>query len=202
MRFMAIVAFCLMAILALVRGADTGTPRPADRPSAIRAALQSTPRPPARTGTSEPPRVEPQPPRPRTEDRKPPVRSAASATSPAHTDRQRGLTLRFASQQDFLRLVNRGQLRVFAFRDGEVLALGADMRFRPAAAPGRLHELLPETIPALLISALRGTGRDARYRWGIVMPDGMARQVSAYLNRGANGELVIDRFGEVRLREA
>lgn len=118
-------------------------------------------------------------------------------TSPAPAAEQ-GLSLRFASDQDFLRLVNRGEIQVFAFRDGEVLSVSADFRFEKAPAPGRLHELLPETIPHLMAAALDGATNGGAYRWGVAIPPRMARQIQAHLDRGATGELIIDRFGEVR----
>jgi len=111
---------------------------------------------------------------------------------------QEGLSLRFASDQDFLRLVNRGEIQVFAFRDGEVLSLSPDFRFQAAPAPGALHELLPETIPDLMTTALEETTSGATYRWGVAMPERMARQIRAYVEQGVSGELIIDRFGEVR----
>ncbi len=210
MRFMAIVAFCLMAILALVRNVDAvpsaaahvSPAPPAEAPPHPRSTSARTVAAPA--GPTRDPRpqapaavpsrdlrvVEPKP------SGAPP---GAKPAAPAAADASRGLTLRFASDQDFLRLVNRGDVRVYAFRDGEVLSVDADFRFRPAAAPQQLHEVLPETIPALMTAALRGAGRTAGYRWGITLPAALAREIRGYLDRGASGDLVIDRFGGVRL---
>jgi hypothetical protein len=71
----------------------------------------------------------------------------------------------------------------------------------PAGTPGRVHELLPDTIPALMRDALRVAGDTAGYHWGIAMPERMARQVRDFVDRGVSGELVIDRYGEVRLHD-
>ncbi len=241
MRFMAIIAFCLIAILALVRSVEpepvaqqdpapvdkaTNAPltEPVPEPDQAPAALAAPPGPvnrrplptaqprvvvaaPAAPDSIDP---APDPARPaevvRVAPRQPePVAPLLSAPAPrpesepgATKASREGLSLRFASDQDFLRLVNRGAIRVFAFNEQGVLSLESDFTFQPAAAPGRVHELLPETIPALMSGALTRSQGAAAYRWGIAMPERMARQIRAFVDGGASGELVIDRFGEVR----
>lgn len=194
MRFMAIIAFCLIAILALVRSVE---PEADSEP-----AVAEVPR-------EEP--VAPQPAKPAPADPAPAERTAAApaepaqpapAPTPAPPPEQEGLSLRFASDRDFLRLVSRGDIRVFAFNDAEVLSLDADFSFQPAAAPGRIHELLAATIPDLVIGALPARAAADAYNWGIAMPDRLARQIRGYVEDGATGELVINRFGEVRHHEA
>lgn len=190
MRFMAIIAFCLIAILALVRSVEPeadSEPAVAEVPSVEPAAPQ-----PAKPAPAEPAAAE---------------RTAAAPAEPVQPEpaparEQEGLSLRFASDRDFLRLVSRGDIRVFAFNDAEVLSLDADFRFQPAAAPGRIHELLAATIPDLVIGALPARAAADAYSWGIAMPDRLARQIRGYVEDGATGELVINRFGEVRHHEA
>ncbi|MEQ8858025.1 MAG: hypothetical protein RIC56_05210 [Pseudomonadales bacterium] len=210
MRFMAIIAFCLIAILALVRSVEPVGPvqvdAPVERavPGADPVVASEAPVPAAPQAAPPDPKPEPKPepvvvarpaPAPQAEEPGPPAQApAASTAEPARA----GLSLRFASDQDFLRLVNRGAIRVFAFNDQGVLALENDFSFQPASAPGRVHELLPETIPELMSGALARSHGGASYRWGIAMPERMARQIRGYVDRGASGELVIDRFGEVR----
>jgi len=237
MRFMAIIAFCLIAILALVRGAEPSSAQPSAQPPARASDEVVDPRPapppepvltlrPPPPAPARRPDVVPEPslpaepapeplavarptpePAPAAPAEAQPKREAAAAPARQKPAAEDGLSLRFASERDFLRLVNRGDIRVFAFRDGEVLSVSADFRFQPASAPERLHELLPETIPDLMAAALHST-RDgaarssAAYRWGIAMPERMARQIRGYLQQGVTGELVIDRHGEVRHHEA
>lgn len=223
MRFMAIIAFCLIAILALVRAAETPA-APADRPAERLAppAVAAPPEPPAtaRRVDSVPvpepvppiepivsvesappvetvPPVEPTPPAAERESASP----APAQSEPAPPE-ERGLSLRFASDRDFLRLLTRGEIRVFAFRDGRVLALGQDLALQPASAPERLYELVPGTIPALMTSALEAAGGDAQFRWGVALPERVVRAIREHLDAGASGTLVIDRFGEVRLGDA
>lgn len=227
MRFMAIIAFCLIAILALVHAAEVPAARPPERPAPEMATPATAPvriespaaavappsfPPPARP--SEPVResvaaadpvteaVEKPVVQPLQEGAPQPVREPVSEpAAPPEPDRQ-GLSLRFASDRDFLRLLSRGEIRAFAFRDGTVLAVSQDLTLRPASAPGRLYELLPETIPDLMSAALEGADRGAGFRWGVVLPEHVVRAIREHLQAGASGTLVIDRFGEVRLSDA
>jgi hypothetical protein len=224
MRFMAIIAFCLIAILALVRSVEPATVEPAaPEPRAVPQPEPAVEVRPAdrrlmdRSEAERIPKAAPAPLAPAPAARAPaadlqapdtpaadapaveamPVAAPRPAAEPARDPGQQ-LSLRFASDQDFLRLVNRGDIRVFAFADGEVLSVSADFRFEQAPSPRQLHELLPETIPDLMTSALRGARSSASYRWGITLPARMARQIRDHVDRGATGELIIDRFGEVR----
>jgi hypothetical protein len=225
MRFMAIIAFCLIAILALVRSvapaeqrtetaAAPELPTRSAAPGPKEPLAPSEPAPPAeleepvampveRETIVEPaPAPEPAPaaaPDPRPAPVPEPAQAGPAEPQPRAEPEQTGLSLRFASEQDFLRLVNRGRIQVFAFNGDEVLSLDTDFSFRPVPAPGEVHELLPETIPDLMAGALvRSHGEG--YRWGVAMPEAMARQIRRYVNDGATGELIIDRFGEVRHR--
>jgi len=271
MRFMAIIAFCLIAILALVRSVAPAEQRsdsaPRSEPAApsefaARAEPAAAAEPvhgsgrtefglalaerahgrPAATGEPVAAELPTEPPSAVVEsvldEVAEPVRSPAPAPSdsipavaqaghsvpdaqpdpatdaqvirgqaadptppPAAAPEEEGLSLRFASEQDFLRLVNRGRIQVFAFNGDEVLTLDTGFSFRPVAAPGQVHELLPETIPELMAGALARRHGEG-YRWGVAMPEAMARQIRRYVNDGATGELIIDRFGEVRHRGA
>jgi len=199
MRFMAIIAFCLIAILALVRSVEPAAER--ERAAAAEVAPALAQRPPMEPAA--PKTVEPSP------EQQAPTRTASAepaqpdpVPAPAPQTGEEGLSLRFASDRDFLRLVSRGDIRVFAFNDAEVLSLNGDIRFQPATSPGRVHELLAETIPELVVGALRRHAAPDAYNWGIAMPDRLARQIRGYVEDGATGELVINRFGEVRHHEA
>ena len=248
MRFMAIIAFCLVAIMALARNASpletvasaddradamavasppAAGPAAPELPSARKpepepenpAAEARVPRsddargaavplaaaPAAQAGV-EPRRAAPEPAAPQPAAPEPVVRAAETEpTEPAEpTDpTEPGLSLRFASERDFLRLVRREAIDVYAWRDGEVLALAAGGRFAPAPAPGRIHELLPGTIPAPITRALADAAAGADgFSWGVRLPGRIERRIRARLDAGASGVLVIDRFGEVRLLPA
>lgn len=227
MRFMAIIAFCLIAILALVKNApppETETvanvpeppvvePVPAPEPVVVRVRAPPLPEPVVRE---------------RIADSKVPVgaASAANAAAPqtnrsrlrrpqlkpllrqrvaaeaeaAPTDRElEGLSLRFASEGDFLRLISRGDVTVFAYRDDAVWGLSRDYVFRNTRAPKQIYELEPNTIPQLVSDAfLRNHASPSNFTWGVSLPRRIESQIQSYIQRVENGVLLIDRFGEVR----
>ncbi|MEJ2131525.1 MAG: hypothetical protein P8Y95_07885 [Gammaproteobacteria bacterium] len=230
MRFMAIIAFCLIAILALVKNVEAPQQTestavvakptrlaPADEPlpssaHALRQSLAPTPEPPAPAAEAveEPPdearhsRLEPPPqgtsslrsevlrdsPKPRLQ----PKTLDASASS-----RNEGLSLRFASDGDFLRLISRGDVIVFAYREDTVWALGRDYVFRRARAPRQLYELELDTIPQLVSEAfLHDHAGPAEFTWGVSLPRRIESQIESYIRDVEHGVLLIDRYGEVR----
>jgi hypothetical protein len=125
-----------------------------------------------------------------------PVPEPAPATEPTEEE---GLSLRFASEGDFLRLVSRGTVAVFAFREEDVLALDPSLRLLESRAPGRVHEVLPETVPELVLAQLREARAEASaFRWAVRLPPRIEGRIREHLAADARGALVIDRFGEVR----
>ena len=226
MRFMAIIGFCLMAVLALVKDAEPPqpiAPRPAPAPEPVvvvpeaqepehdmelSSATEVTEKfeKPLRKAESllrSPPVVTslPPPPRPRLPvPAKPPAGEANipadGAEAPA--DDGKGLSLRFASDRDFLRLVTKGEIQVFAYQAHSVLGLGRNFEFVSTDSPGQVYELLPETIPKLIFAALdRATRESSAYTWGIRMPANLEVKIRGFVDRAVRGELVIDRYGEV-----
>ncbi len=214
MRFMAIIAFCLIAILALVRQVEPetttegqATPHvaefdvPSVAPIDTAPLIESEPKP-ERVASSD--TLQGTEARPETREREPQesetppeAPSAPSDTTAANADE--GLVLRFASDSDFLRLVNSGRLEVFAFGDAGVLKLEPGLTFQAASAPGTVYELLPETLPAAILSALATQQEGAAHdRWGMRMPPRLESQIRAHLRHATHGALIIDRNGDVR----
>lgn len=224
MRFMAIIAFCLIAILALVRNSEPGTtrqpapdpgveshaePRGIQPPEPAPAISQVPPLPDASTAplrALEPlprlPDEEPgdgslEPADPRTPGTDAPSDQAVSATA-QEAAAERGLSLRFATDRDFMRLIARGEVQVYAFRADDVLSLDRSFRFLESPAPARLYPLEPATIPRLVTGALDAhRGATDGYAWGIRMPERLEARIQALVGQGASGQLVIDRYGEV-----
>ena len=228
MRFMAIIAFCLIAILALVKHAEPAEPRataeikpaaaPQPEPEVITAA-----RPPTPTPSWQEPLVKPAPaqplPKPTTKPAaqpkpvaaaevaaRPDRRSRAQAKKPAPApapaaEPEESLSLRFASDGDFLRLIARGDIRVYAFKGSEILSLDSGYSFLSARSPGQLYELLPQTIPGVIYSALAEsrsrTDDSASYSWGVTLPETIQKQITSYVESVRHGQLVIDRYGDV-----
>ncbi|NIP15191.1 MAG: hypothetical protein GWM88_10915 [Pseudomonadales bacterium] len=196
MRFMAIIAFCLIAVLALVRNAQpaglqtTQIAEPAEVPVPV-----AEPRP-----TPSPARLQP---KPRVETL-PPVQTPAKIETPEKAPgAPRGLALRFASDRDFLRLIETGRVRVFAFQPQDpgrtALGLGRNLEFVATPPPERIYELQVDTIPSRVIASLaRATGNPAGFSWGVRMPVELEASIRSWIERGVVGELIIDRYAEVR----
>ena len=248
MRFMAIIAFCLIAILALVKHAEpVETTSEADTPQSIPAQPEQTqpqpqpqPEEPQLLASAPPTQPEPEPepepeqikapepvpaitvqrpepppplepPAPITNARAPerppvpdvepePVEEPAPepvAAAPAEPE-EAGLTLRFASDGDFLRLIARGDIQVYAYQDSDVLTLSETYRFLDTQSPGQVYELLRPSIPNLIVDALKQARPDIDgYRWGIALPGHISNQIERHLGQATRGQLVIDRYGDV-----
>jgi hypothetical protein len=237
MRFMAIIGFCLIAILALVRNAEptpataSGTPeQTVEAQTVVKKAASAQkiaqpkvlPQPapaiePARpaqlvAAVSSPVERETHPvvestPEPRLQpatETPSPERASSPAPEPipepaATPAEEQGLILRFASDGDFLRLIARGDITVYAFLDTDVLSLDESYRFLDSKSPGQVYELLRASIPDHIIAALRHERSGFRdFRWGIALPSRISHQIEQYLERVEHGQLVINRFGDVR----
>ena len=187
MRFMAIVAFCLIAILAMVRQTSPASQSDqASDPKPVSQLAQVT-EPPLTAESARMPEPEPQPrpdpepqPEPEPEPEPEPDRQietemtlvevnlespvvpetnqvevdATGSPAPAQDAEDPGLTLRFASDRDFLRLVGKGRVNVYAYNDEQFLALDRSHRFHATDPPAQVYELDPSTIPTHMRRAL------------------------------------------------
>lgn len=219
MRFMAILAFCLVAIFALVQSVpeqvakvpkrvpDTVSSvpqRPAEPDPA--PAPQPVPRPepaaqPQPVAATPEPRPEP-PPLPQPAPAPPP--KPAPAASPAEP--QPGFSLRFDSDAALVGLVERGEVALYAFAREQVwrfMIVDGRPAFRSADTPGQIHEMAPDTVPGPVLDALRrsvvlpGGG----LRWGVTLPPPTAAALGRVLATNDGGELVIDADGFLRLED-
>ena len=225
MRFMAILAFCLMAILALVRNVDS-LPGPTPTKEDIRSvepplAADPTPQPAPKAIASAPAPSEEkrslEPPRP---NRSKPVqvqalakREPPPAMAPAPpptppvvvkpapvTAKEESLVLRFASDTDFLKLVSNAAIEVYAYDSGIAFKLTPGLTFASAPRPPQVHELLEDTIPSLVREALSRTARAERgsLLWGVRLPADIESSIERHLAQQRTGVLLIDRNGSVR----
>ena len=219
MRFMAILAFCLVAIFALVQSVpeqvakvpkrvpDTVSSvpqRPAEPDPA--PAPQPVPRPepaaqPQPVAATPEPRPEP-PPLPQPAPEPPP--KPAPAASPAEP--QPGFSLRFDSDAALVGLVERGEVALYAFAREQVwrfMIVDGRPAFRSADTPGQIHEMAPDTVPGPVLDALRrsvvlpGGG----LRWGVTLPPPTAAALGRVLATNDGGQLVIDADGFLRLED-
>jgi hypothetical protein len=203
MRFMAIIAFCLIAVLALVRNAQpTADPQVAQQPARQPAEI-------AQIAEAIEPAAPPAEPRPAASPARPqpPVAANDHPEAPAKAEQvaaaPRGLALRFASDRDFLRLIQTGRVRVFAFQpddpSGTALGLGRNLEFVAAPPPGRIYELQADTIPSRVVASLaRAAGNPGGFSWGVRMPVELEASIRSWIDQGVTGELVIDRYAEVQ----
>ena len=238
MRFMAIIAFCLIAILALVRNveapAQTPTvvpeaspsahldslppvaaipPTPRELPEEAPAPIAEAPQPmspvpqpaplrdiePTPLPTIEPVRATPPPTRTAPTAPEQVVESPPPPEAPEPDDE--GMSLRFASDGDFLRLLAKSEIELFAVDRAahRSLRLSEGFAFAEASAPGQIYELMPETIPALVVDALPAPSDVASaFTWGVKLPPRIASRIRDFVASESSGVLVIDRFAEVR----
>lgn len=118
---------------------------------------------------------------------------------PPTPEEEEGLILRFASDGDFLRLIAKGDIKVYAFQESDVLTLNASYRFLDTKSPGQVYELLRPSIPGLIVDALKQERRNIDgFRWGIALPGHISNQIERHLGQVTGGQLVINRYGDVR----
>jgi hypothetical protein len=222
MRFMAILALCLMAIFALVQSlpdapataaipdesnvpvedvpamSETGVaaPKPVTEP----LSRLVTPRRPAKPPNAQ----EPKPVQlARLSDSQPDSTPAPPVTrttsSPPTTE---GFTLRFESDVALSRLVATGQVGFFALDDNGAQRMsvsGNDVSFWAAPMPASFHEMDAATVPAAVRRALSRTGRADRVRsWAVTLPSRLSGELERIMQAHKGGALVIARDGTLR----
>ena len=209
MRFMAILALCLVAIFALVQSIPLAPEAPSQSPAPAA--------PPPMAGAAEP---EPEPP---PEVQKPlPAPAAPDKTvqltrpvwTPAavpeqtpppseKTPEKEGFTLRFESDLALTRLVAAGKVGLYAISDGRARRMTvADSRisFWDASAPNSYHEMEAGTVPKPVIDALGRSGvNTAGVGWGVTLPGKLREQLDSIVHGNSGGALVIGGDGDLRL---
>ena len=223
MRFMAILALCLVAIFALVQSiplvpeAPTQSPAPA-APPPIARTLEPDRQPLVNSENPARPNTEPektvQLTRPgwsstfvarddATErDVVPESQETPPPEAPADPTRE-GFTLRFESDLALTRLVAAGKVSLYAIADGRARRMTVSesrISFWDASAPNSYHEMETGTVPRPVIDALARTGADtANVGWGVTLPGRLREQLDSLMRGNSGGALVIGRDGELRL---
>jgi hypothetical protein len=209
MRFMAILALCLVAIFALVQSIPLVPEAPSQSPAA------AAPPPVARAVATPPvpqPKAEPQPvPEPQIEKPAAPARAAPTpaavagqaAAPPVEVARDEGFTLRFESDLALTRLVAAGKVGLYAISDGRARRMtvrDSRISFWDASAPNQYHEMEAGTVPRPVVDALSRSGVDtASIGWGVTLPGTLQKQLDSLVRGNAGGALVIGGDGELRL---
>ena len=126
----------------------------------------------------------------------------------ARAAEQKGLSLRFDSEDALLALVAQRRVQVYVWVVDAAWRLVSErgaLRFAPADRPRRFHQMTPDTVPAILVRAIDQATPAVRHHtpsWGVVLPPVIAHQVKALIDGHANGTLLIQADGRVRLQRA
>ena len=210
MRFMAILAICLVVIFALVQSIPLSPtpptaeavskvePEPVARPQPVAEPVAAAPPTPA---AEPPPAVEQLAPQPVVERPAAEPAPASPAAPPAD-----GFTLRFESDLALKRLVARNVVGLYAIDNAASLRLNVSdgrMSFWEASTPNQYHEMDRATVPADVVRALLRTAAiDATaIKWGVTLPAGMQRELNGLLASSSGGALVIGSDGRLRLEQ-
>ena len=207
MRFMAILAICLVAIFALVQSIPLDTTPPETRtPEPVAKPLPAPAPEPVPAYAAEPEVVVVTRPAP-AEMPKPaaaPAPEPVPAAAPPRPVREQGFTLQFETDLALTRLAARNEVALYAIGKEQALRLSVNrgrLSFWPASTPNQFFEMEADTVPADVLAAfqtrLPGAGDDVR--WGVTLPNGMRQQLNEFLETGTGGALFIGADGSLRL---
>ncbi|HEY5643321.1 MAG TPA: hypothetical protein VIS31_10650 [Woeseiaceae bacterium] len=222
MRFMAILALCLVAIFALVQSIPmtpaatpvpappppTAVPAPAEPPAAIEVTPLPDAVPANGTGVTL---TRPAPLRTTgradTADATPTLPAAADP-EPAGTNASSeapGFTLRFASDAALMRAVAAHHVGLYAIaghRARRMTVSESRISFWDASTPAAFHEMEASTVPTAVYEALARTGESpGNVSWGVTLPGKLREQLDALMRQHTGGMLIISADGNIH-REA
>lgn len=222
MRFMAILALCLMAIFALVQSLPTA-PAPAAteavHPSGVIAEAETVESPAPEEPVPVLSRPDPSPVAEvitsTVEQRAMAASDAATPSPPIEpekplepetaTPEPEGFTLRFESDAALSRLVATGKVGLFALdsRGAQRMSVAENrISFWSAPVPARYHEMDAATVPTAVRNALLRTGRGNETRhWAVTLPGRLSQELERLMQAHRGGALIIATDGTLR-REA
>ncbi|MCG8371235.1 MAG: hypothetical protein MJA32_12065 [Proteobacteria bacterium] len=211
MRFMAILALCLVAVFALVQSipmapvATVGGPSGPTQPTAERepAATVGGPSGPTQPAAERQPAATvggpSGPTRPATEAAPTDILPAEPASAEPE---QQGFTLRFASDAALTRAVAAHHVGLYALSSGRARRMTVSesrISFWDASMPNAFHEMEAGTVPEAVVGALARTGGDTgNVSWGVTLPGKMKSQLDSLLREHRGGSLIITALGEIR----
>lgn len=218
MRFMAILALCLVAIFALVQsiplapGTDEDLALPAQgttEPTSVNVLAITEP--PPETAPAPVPRVDD------ANNLRRPTWTPASSPTKTKTeietiaemeiavpkeDDKKGFTLSFESDLALTRLVAAGRVGFYAISKGRAQRMSVSnsrISFWDASVPNAFHEMETMTVPPPVVDALERTGIDSRkVDWGVTLPGKLRTQLDSIVRNNTGGNLVIGIDGELR----
>jgi hypothetical protein len=207
MRFMAILALCLVAIFALVQSIPLNSAPPEAAPPPpmpVEAAKLEPAKPVLQEPAPIPVNVAP------VEELvieetpiEEPVVEEPVATQAASAEPE-GFTLRFADDSALTRLVARNEVGLYAIAPEKSLRMNVNrgaFSFWPASVPNEFHEMDKLTVPDDVRAALRRaySAQSDDLKWGVTLPSSMQEQLNTYLSDARSGALIINADGKLRL---
>lgn len=217
MRFMAILALCLVAIFALVQSIPLA---PGNEMAADVEAADELPQPALPVETPPKTQLEaerniklthPEPKKLPAEAPPPVLQHPHMASvekveaSPVNPQPPRdGFTLRFEDENALTRLVARNEVGLYAILPDKSYRMNVNrgqFSFWPASMPNQYHEMDEMTVPGSVIHAFSTSGAAQRQGliWGVTIPSATSKQLERYLREETGGDLVIDAQGKLRL---
>ncbi|MEJ2273925.1 MAG: hypothetical protein P8Y01_05050 [Woeseiaceae bacterium] len=223
MRFMAILALCLVAIFALVQAIPLApAPEPAVEAEAFEETEELEAVVPVTVDKPEPVAAAPEPanenvvltrpkwvPKPGQHEpasrEAPPVAPQPAPTPPTPPPppppKEHGFTLRFASDSALMRAVAAHDVGVYAIDSGRALRMTvreSRISFWDASTPNAFHEMEANTVPAAVVDALSKSGlAPESVAWGVTLPGRMRGELDALMQEHAGGLLIIGAGGTV-----
>jgi hypothetical protein len=199
MRFMAILAICLVAIFALVQSIPLDTtvpdevvspPQPETRPMPV---VAPAPEPEVVVVTRPAPIAEPEP----------PPEPAPKPEPPAPPPRE-GFTLQFETDLALTRLAARNEVSLYAIGGEKSVRMSVNrgrLSFWPASTPNKFYEMEVSTVPEDVLAAFHRTSPENAQdvKWGVTLPARMQQQLNNFLDSTDGGSLFIGADGDLRL---
>lgn len=206
MRFMAILALCLMAIFALVQSLPLAPVEPDAPPTPAR---QPEPEPVVLTRPKWKPAPIPDrseqdaPPADESGQDAPPTSNVETVAAPEQPPEQEGFTLRFESDQALMRLVATREIGLYALgqqRTQRMTVSSSRISFWDASTPNTFHEMEVTTVPRTVVDALVRSGTPAEsVSWGVTLPGKLRGQLDELMRNNSGGSLLISADGRMRL---
>jgi hypothetical protein len=192
MRFMAIIAFCLIAILALVQKLPEAT-KMTEVASPLEFAAVEVPVP------------EPDPSPPIIAEKMVPAAvpvpaveaAAVPITEVVRHEAPDPLVLKFESDKAFLSLISDGRITLISLIDQNFYAMNREFKLTGVKPAGELHELMAATLPRRVAEVVARAGEATRYL--VALPEvtrNQVRQLSEQ-HESQGGALLINALGEV-----
>lgn len=205
MRFLAIIAFCLIAVMALVPELP---PQPASVPTPEQVPEKIAETVPVETEPQLVAVIQPEPkaaepvlaakPTPKISKPEPPREVNITSPEPVQPPvTPAPLSLRFQSEQDFLSLLGSGRITLYAKTANTFVQLNRDFSVSPVSLSGELFELLPSSLPTKILKVMQR--QNAADLFLVALPTSTAKQIATLSQRHHNqgGSLLINHEGNV-----